>query len=421
MIPSRVLKRPLRGDDVERWQLFLLGQELDPGPIDGLFGAGTEQATRAFQQQHGLDADGKVGRLTLQAALALGFGSLDEPDDTDERGPQWPPRPDFAPISTLAERQALFGAFQYRESPTETDRERIVILDHWQEENIVRVEIPQIRGLPGAAANGAISCHRLAAEPILAVFAAWERAGLLDRVLTWGGCYNPRFVRGLASQGVLSNHAFGSAFDINAPYNPLGAEPALVGKKGSVRELVEIANDFGFYWGGHFDSRPDGMHFELAKLVEDPPVLHDLGAHSTLEGLSADPSEMIALPTPDAPMTGTQFLETIRSASRPAREEAIVAALLEGHVPSFLRVFQHLAVSAPGRDGAMHAALVRVLPDYLAIGTDDDFIRVPMSPISAQRIADASGCLLPTTKLVTTIWANAALKLRPSRSRPGRA
>jgi hypothetical protein len=30
--------------------------------------------------------------------------------------------------------------------------------------------------------------------------------------------------------------------------------------------LVGIANDNGFYWGGHF-TRLDGMHFEIAKLL----------------------------------------------------------------------------------------------------------------------------------------------------------
>ena len=45
----------------------------------------------------------------------------------------------------------------------------------------------------------------------------------------------------------------------------LGTTPALVGRKGSVRELVEIANANGFYWGGHF-TRKDGMHFEVAQV-----------------------------------------------------------------------------------------------------------------------------------------------------------
>jgi len=40
----------------------------------------------------------------------------------------------------------------------------------------------------------------------------------------------------------------------------------LVGQKGCVRELVPIAHENGFYWGGHF-SRLDGMHFEIAKIL----------------------------------------------------------------------------------------------------------------------------------------------------------
>jgi hypothetical protein len=43
--------------------------------------------------------------------------------------------------------------------------------------------------------------------------------------------------------------------------------PALKGELGSVRELVPLANRHGFYWGGHFRGRPDGMHFEAARII----------------------------------------------------------------------------------------------------------------------------------------------------------
>jgi hypothetical protein len=82
-------------------------------------------------------------------------------------------------------------------------------------------------------------------------------------VLSFAGGFEPRFVRG--SRTTLSNHSFGSAFDINAEWNARGHRPALVGEKGSTRELVPIAHDWGFWWGGHF-STSDGMHFEVALL-----------------------------------------------------------------------------------------------------------------------------------------------------------
>ena len=69
---------------------------------------------------------------------------------------------------------------------------------------------------------------------------------MLKHILTFDGAYAPRFIR--CSNKTLSNHAFGTAFDINADKNPLGAQPALAGRKGCVFELVPTAHQFGFYW-----------------------------------------------------------------------------------------------------------------------------------------------------------------------------
>jgi hypothetical protein len=106
--------------------------------------------------------------------------------------------------------------------------------------------------------------HRLAADQLTGLWEEWESKKLLDRILTFNGAFAKRFVKG--SMTTLSNHAFGSAFDINYDNNKLGERPALVGEKGSVRELVQIAHRWGFYWGGHFRNRPDGIHFEIAFL-----------------------------------------------------------------------------------------------------------------------------------------------------------
>jgi hypothetical protein len=53
------------------------------------------------------------------------------------------------------------------------------------------------------------------------------------------------------------------------------------------------------------------------------------------------------------------------------------------------------------------------MPDYLAIGSDADFVRMPMTPQTAQQIADRFGCVLPTRKMVDAIDAQAELKLAP--------
>ena len=53
------------------------------------------------------------------------------------------------------------------------------------------------------------------------------------------------------------------------------------------------------------------------------------------------------------------------------------------------------------------------MPDYLAIGSDKDFVRMPMTPQTAQRIADRFGCVLPTRKMVHLIDQHAELHLAP--------
>ena len=67
------------------------------------------------------------------------------------------------------------------------------------------------------------------------------------------GMFNPRYIRdkspSAAGHGVkqsrnvttLSNHAFGSAFDINADDNPFNTRPALCPMRGCTRELVAAA------------------------------------------------------------------------------------------------------------------------------------------------------------------------------------
>lgn len=258
----QILRRGSEGDEVRRWQHFLLGQGLLAGGIDGIFGPVTEAATRTFQRRERLDADGAVGPRTLAKALERGF-DLDFTDPLGgTSGAEFPPRASFVPLTANAERQEIFGKFPFeRIAP---GKDAIRILGEWAGENLVSVVIPQLRGIEGAPKNGRIRVHRLVQEQCRELFAAWERERLLGLLRTWDGGFVPRFVRG--SSTTLSNHAWGTAFDINAAWNPRGVLPPLRGEEGSVRELVAIAHGLGFFWGGHF-SRRDGMHFEVARVL----------------------------------------------------------------------------------------------------------------------------------------------------------
>jgi hypothetical protein len=242
--------------EIRLFQFFLIGQGFYTGKADGDYGDLTRKAVRGFQSKYGLVVDGIVGRKTLQKALELGFMR-----DT------FPLKPEFKPLSTTADKQRIFGRFSYEASNDLEDRDSVRIKGTWVDDNIERVFIPQLKGVPmfdGLVCDGFTRCHKLVKNQMINLFAEWEKAGLIHLVKTWQGCFHPRFVRG--RYGVLSNHSWGSAFDINYEWNRLGVTPAFVGQEGSVRLLVEIANRHGFYWGGHFD-RKDGMHFEFAKKV----------------------------------------------------------------------------------------------------------------------------------------------------------
>ena len=151
---------------------------------------------------------------------------------------------------------------------------QVKILDGWAHLNIVKVPIPQLAGIENAPKNCFVYFHRAGARQLQSLFAAWEHAELLYLIKTWAGSFVPRLIRGSATQ--LSNHAFGSAFDINAAWNGLGRQPAT--GEGTLLPLVKLANQHGFFWGGHYSNRKDGMHFELAVLNMFPASLPNLRA-----------------------------------------------------------------------------------------------------------------------------------------------
>jgi hypothetical protein len=111
--------------------------------------------------------------------------------------------------------------------------------------------------------------------------------------------------------------------------------------------------------------------------------------------------------------SGTEFFKTLDKLTPAEREEAIAKEVLRGNIPDFLRTFQKITVQAKDTAGKEHTAVFEVMPDYLAIGSDNDFVRVPMTPQTAARIADAFGCALPTRKVVDDVYRAATVKLEP--------
>jgi len=58
--------------------------------------------------------------------------------------------------------------------------------------------------------------------------------------------------------------------------------------------------------------------------------------------------------------------------------------------------------------------------DYFAIGEMRDILRLPLSPITAQRVANIQGFLLPTPKMVLAIHRAAGIRLEPIAMSPNK-
>ena len=101
--------------------------------------------------------------------------------------------------------------------------------------------------------------------PILINFAA-EFNELVEKLEgkqldDWGYAY--RQVRGATD--MLSNHASGTAIDLNATKHPLGAEGTFKPKQ--VEAVLELTDKYKLRWGGLYRNRKDEMHFEI---IESP-------------------------------------------------------------------------------------------------------------------------------------------------------
>jgi hypothetical protein len=98
-------------------------------------------------------------------------------------------------------------------------------------------------------------------------------------------------------------------------------------------------------------------------------------------------------------------MKSIASDKRPAdwqkREDAMVEQLLAGNIPSWLQQWVTVRVSL---NDASPDVTVRVLPDYLCVGTDDNYRHLPLDQQSAQRVADAFTAILPTAKICHAVW-----------------
>lgn len=175
-------------------------------------------------------------------ALAAG---LEEHGEVEIRRP---PEPERAAPRPTGERVEI-EPFTYTSRGDGT----IAIHGDWVQRNIVTVDLPRL---------GTTRCHRAMAPQLYAALQDIIDAGLYDHFKPdqFGGCWVPRHILWDPGRG-LSMHAWGLAIDFNTRDNWYGQAPSMDPR------IVEIFERWGFEWGGRW-STPDGMHFEVDRIVQ---------------------------------------------------------------------------------------------------------------------------------------------------------
>jgi hypothetical protein len=130
---------------------------------------------------------------------------------------------------------------------------------------------------------------------------------------------------------------------------------------------------------------------------------------------SCSPSKKLSIPTrSETAVNGKDFFDFVLDSNWHSRESIVLKEIESGNIPNFLRKLVPIKFKFYDSNNAKFLHVIYfVTADYLSIGNDDDFMRIPMTPILAQKIADSFHCFLPTRKVVNDVYENASIKIAP--------
>jgi len=126
-----------------------------------------------------------------------------------------------------------------------------------------------------------------------------------------------------------------------------------------------------------------------------------------------------AIPRRGRAEDGSAVIDRLTSARGRERDDAVVSEVLNGNIPDFLRDLVPVTFTGEGPGGAATQVTICVMPDYLAVGSNRDFVRVPLGLPAAMRVAERFDMVLPTTRMVDAIYQQASVRLSPSPMTPG--
>jgi len=255
MTTRRTIRRGSKGDDVRRWQAFLLMDGYRIGLADGNFGQKTEIATKQFQTKKKLKADGIVGANTWKFV-------------PDNFIPVLPAIPVNAPSSNNNNPQAPSKSSNL--VWPKQDYNSMVNFYGPVGENQTKLTLPYPMRLAWDTKTTLIriTCHKKCSESFYNIFEKTiklygQKEITRLKLDLFGGCLNVRRVRGGTSWSV---HSWGAAIDIDPDNNQLkwGKDRATLAKPvyEPFWKIVEAEGAISLGRSRGYDY----MHFQFAKL-----------------------------------------------------------------------------------------------------------------------------------------------------------
>ena len=165
------------------------------------------------------------------------------------------------PTSTFT--HPLFGSVTFKtKSSTWVRGDSITFLSGFDEDDVTKVTIPQLKDIPGTH-GGVMKFHKRGHAQLLSAFADIERFGALKHIKTCAGTFNKRLKKPISGNlsREPSNHSFGIAIDLNEDDGSNG---------GTVAPVAPFFQAVGFHWGISFN---DPMHFEVKTFVDHPETI----------------------------------------------------------------------------------------------------------------------------------------------------
>jgi hypothetical protein len=115
-------------------------------------------------------------------------------------------------------------------------------------------------------------------------------------------------------------------------------------------------------------------------------------------------------------ISASEIVRALGGLTGEAREHEIIRYGEAGNLPAALWRFVTVTSTRKDARGKEHTFSYDVSFDFFSLGVDTDYIRIPMWPITAQRLLDAWQCTLPTPRMVEQIHKQSVPIVMPTTS-----